>query len=124
MRISDWSSDVCSSDLFHFTDILPGTGIARQRRYGNIKQKVRRNFMIEISDQKEPVVPQPDFQTCIKLPVFFPTQVAIAYAAWPDSIDQGSAIDTEYIILNGKTPYMVVVADQVVTGIAETGAQL
>src|SRR3546814_3178059 len=38
MRISDWSSDVCSSDLFHGTDQADAARLADQRMVGQLAQ--------------------------------------------------------------------------------------
>src|SRR3546814_3055953 len=57
MRISDWSSDVCSSDLMKIDSLLPGTQQAKRlRRYQMLAQwRLRRG--ISMLSQARVIVP-------------------------------------------------------------------
>src|SRR3546814_1006692 len=48
MRISDWSSDVCSSDLFHLED-APGIGALALEHAGAIVQPVAQHVQLGVA---------------------------------------------------------------------------
>src|SRR3546814_19847731 len=60
MRISDWSSDVCSSDLFFLKALPAGRGITSGRRnWPMMKNKGKYTFIILPATRKPVVCPVP-----------------------------------------------------------------
>src|SRR3546814_8718365 len=85
MRISDWSSDVCSSDLSIPLDIIPGTSRCRRASFIQTGGK-RRPHSVRRAHRGRPLLTRLSTMTLWSIPRFLPENISRQSNSLPNSL--------------------------------------